>query len=79
MGYKSALLRVFPPFLDQVTPGSTPAPRRVLVLQREIGTTDYTDYTDLEYVMSSCPLTQKVNFLTDISNPILSVKSVKSV
>jgi hypothetical protein len=29
--------------------------------------------------MSSCLLTQKVNFLTDISNPILSVKSVKSV
>jgi len=40
-------------------------------------TTDYTDYTDLEYVMSPYSITQKVNVLTAISNPIISVKSVK--
>ena len=39
-------------------------------------TTDYTDHTDFEYVMLPCPLTQEVNFLSAISNPILSVKSV---
>jgi len=48
-----------------------------LILNPGMETTDYTDYTDLEYVMSLCPITQKVNVLTAISNPILSVKSVK--
>ena len=47
-----------------------------VIQQRKMGTTDY---TDLEDVMSQCPFTQKVNALTAISNPILSVKSVKSV
>jgi len=41
-----------------------------------MGTTDFTDYTDFEYVMLPSPLTQEANFLTAISNPILSVKSV---
>jgi len=41
-----------------------------------MGTTDFTDYTDFEYVMLPCPLTQEVSFLAAISNPILSVKSV---
>ena len=46
------------------------------ILGKETGTTDFTDYTDFEYVMLPSPLTQEVNFLTAISNPILSVKSV---
>jgi len=47
-----------------------------VTLGREMGTTDFTDYTDFEYVMLPCPLTQEVSFLAAISNPILSVKSV---
>ena len=62
--------------IPKLLPNPHPAPRRVLVLGRAMGTTDFTDYTDFEYVMLPCPLTQEVNFLSAISNPILSVKSV---
>jgi len=30
-----------------------------VILQRKMGTTDFTDYTDFESVMSPCPFTQK--------------------
>ena len=50
--------------------------RAILTLNGKMRTTDYTDLTDLEYLMSPGPLTQRVNGLTAISNPTLSVKSV---
>ena len=46
--------------------------------QRRWPQANFTDYTDLEYVMSPCPFTHGVNALTAIYNSNISVKSVKT-